>query len=42
MYGVLHLYLARDVMCYLELIIVIGWPTVLAARPVNRRGVSGV
>src|SRR5262245_34510553 len=28
--GVLHLYLARDVVRYLDLIIVIGWLTVLA------------
>jgi hypothetical protein len=29
-FGVLHLYLARDVARYLDLIIVIGWLTVLA------------
>ena len=28
--GVLHLYLARDVVRYLDLIVVIGWLTVLA------------
>ena len=30
MLGVLHLYLARDVVRYLDLIVVIGWLTVLA------------
>jgi hypothetical protein len=34
-FGVLHLYLARDVARYLDLIIVIGWLTVLAGAIVT-------
>ncbi len=33
--GVLHLYLARDVVRYLDLIVVIGWLTVLAGAIVT-------